>query len=305
MRQHRRQQSPIIKRGIFALTVAILVVHSDTFSTRPTSYLQATKSKYSNTPTRPFENDNFFREAMTSELQMSSLEQDPEESGIKFKEFLSKMRKIKLELPPPPEDQISMVGDIASIFLYSFLDHFMTYLYDDFLNSPSAVNTISAPAALEYFAAATSEISGTPTSSALPVWFDTVSSAPFGIIPLTTSLPLHHHVSYAPIISSAGMASVVLCSTWLACGYMTGAFRFSNTLGSTQRALAVTAVTWFATVMVVTALAYGSDVLVGNMDQLHYTVGLTKADVDFIFDSLSVLLVWRFLWSSIFGSGED
>jgi hypothetical protein len=299
--------------------MALIAVKGTAFTARPASasYMK-TAQHDSMLYTSNSKKHNLFREAtrtptrsrsrsrtLNSELQMSSLEQDPEESDLEFTKLVSKLKEFKLELPPPPEDVFILSGDIAALFLYSFLDHFMASLYDSALNSPDAVNTISAHAALEYFATAATEMSGTPTASTLPVWFDTVSSAPFGIIPLSTALPIHHHVQYAPIISTAGMASVVLCSSWLACGYLTGAFRFSNTLGSTQRALAVTAVTWAGTCMIVVSMAYGSDILMGNIDGLHKTVGLTKADVDYIFDSLSVLLIWRFLWSSFFGSGED
>lgn len=301
MRQ-RRQPLSIRRGGIFIIAMALIAVQGTAFTTGPKCY---TKTLQLDSMTNSIKQNTFQKASQKSALQMSSLEQDPEESGMNLTNLLSKLKQTKLELPPPPEDQIIMSGDIAALFLYSFLDHFVVSLYDSFLNSPDAVNTISAPAALEYFAAATTEISGTPISSTLPVWFDSAVSAPFGIIPLSTALPIHHHVQYAPIIDSAGMASVVLCSTWLACGYLTGAFRFSNTLGSMQRALAVTAVTWTGTCVIVLSLAYGSDMLMGNIDGLHKTVGLTKADADYIFDSLSVLLIWRFLWNSFFGSGDD
>lgn len=48
-------------------------------------------------------------------------------------------------------------------------------------------------------------------------------------------------------------------------------------------------------------IALGSDSLIGSVDCLHKSVGLTKADADYIFDSLSVLLMWRFILSSFLG----
>jgi hypothetical protein len=51
-------------------------------------------------------------------------------------------------------------------------------------------------------------------------------------------------------------------------------------------------------------IAYGSDALVGSVDCLHNSVGITKADADFIFGSLDEVLIWRYILSSFFGSDD-
>jgi hypothetical protein len=212
------------------------------------------------------------------------------------------------KLPPPPEDQLSMIGDISCLFLYSFLDHFVNKVYDKWMNSPNVIDFLSASAAIESSSAASMEyssnlISGSVSSSSLPVWFDLYSSAPFGNIPLSSALPLEHHITYAPAIEAAGMASVLMCCSWLLSGYFTGAFRFKNTIEcSTNHAILVTAKTWIFSSLMMLGIAWFSDSAVGCVDCLHKTVGITKADADYIFDSLSVLLTWRYILSSFFGN---
>jgi len=234
-------------------------------------------------------------------LHLSSLGREPEENETK-----PKIKPwITFKLPPPPEDQLSLSGDVTFIFVYSFLDHMASTLYDSTLSSPTISSAVSALAAIESSAAASLDYTGydSPIDS-LPVWFDALNSAPFGIVPLSAALPIEQRIAYAPAFGSAGLAAVLLTSTWLVCGYFTGAFRFENTLEcSTRRAIGNTAKTCFVTSIVMVGLALGSDHFVGCVDCLHKSVGLTKADTAYIFDSLSVLLLWRFVTSSILGYG--
>jgi hypothetical protein len=98
------------------------------------------------------------------------------------------------------------------------------------------------------------------------------------------------------------MASVLLCSAWFVSGYFTGAFRFKNTMEcSPSKAIVVTGKTWILSSLIMLAIAWGSDSFIGCVDCLHKSVGITKADADYIFDSLSVLLLWRYILSSFFG----
>ena len=232
-------------------------------------------------------------------LLMSSIGQEPEENNP-IKSTLKK-------LPPPPEDQFSIMGDFGCLFLYSFLDHFVNRLYDKWMNSPEIIDLLSPKSAIESSYAAklefsTSILQGDLVSSSLPVWFDSSASAPFGNVPLNSALPLEHHISYAPAISTAGMASVLLCSAWFVSGYFTGAFRFKNTMEcSPSKAIVVTGKTWILSSLIMLAIAWGSDSVIGCVDCLHKSVGITKADADYIFDSLSVLLLWRYILSSFFG----
>lgn len=128
------------------------------------------------------------------------------------------------------------------------------------------------------------------------VWFEAVHAAPFGMIPLSAALPIEHHVNYAPAISTPGMSFVLISSVWLICGYFTGAFLFKNTLYCpTERTVTITSKTWFYTCAIMVAISLGSQYLVGYVDVVKSFsyIGLTKADSDFLFDSLGVVLVWR------------
>jgi len=245
---------------------------------------------------------DYIHQYKTSALPMSSLGKEPEEANLK-----KAMAWFTSKLPPPPEDQLSLAGDIGCLFLYSFLDHYVNKLYDKWMNSPDTIDLLSPAAAIESSSAASLEFTSSLikadfVSTSLPVWFDPYSSAPFGNIPLISALPIEHHITYAPAFETAGMASVLLCSAWMMSGYFTGAFQFKNTLEcSPNKAIVVTAKTWVFTSLIMLALAWGSDSLIGNVDSLHKSVGITKADADFIFDSLSVLMMWRFILSSFFG----
>jgi len=241
-------------------------------------------------------------ERSSSQLNLSSLGREPEDNGIK-----QKIRSwITPKLPPPPEDQISLSGDVATIFMYSFLDHMVSGMYDSTINSPEIFSAGSALVAIESSSAASADFTGYDSAGGgLPVWFDTLNSAPFGIVPLSAALPIEQHTAYAPAFGTAGLSAVLLTSTWLFCGYFTGAFQFKNTLQcSTRHAMNITAKNWFFTAIVMISLALGSDHFVGCVDCLHKSIGLTKADTAYIFDSLSVLLLWRFITSSLLGYGD-
>lgn len=183
-------------------------------------------------------------------------------------------------------------------------------MYDHYLNSPETVITKSAISAIETSAAAQSELSSSfmtnDSGGSLPVWFDPLSSAPYGNVPLNSALPIEHHITYAPAISSAGSASVLLCSIWMLCGYITEVFCFKNTVEcSRSQAILVTTKTWILSSIIMMMIAYTSDILLGSIDSLHKITGLSRVDADFILDSLSVLLVWRFILSSFFGPVND
>jgi len=239
----------------------------------------------------------------SSRRHLSSLGREPEDDEVQ-----QKIRSwIIPKLPPPPEDQISLSGDVATIFIYSFLDHMISGMYDSTINAPEIFSAGSALVAIESSSAASADFTGYDSAGGgLPVWFDTLNSAPFGTVPLSAALPIEQHTIYAPALGTAGLSAVLLTSTWLLCGYFTGAFQFKNTLEcSTRHAMNITAKNWFFTAIVMVSLALGSDHFVGCVDCLHKSIGLTKADITYIFDSLGVLLFWRFITSSILGYGDD
>jgi hypothetical protein len=192
-------------------------------------------------------------------------------------------------LPPSPEDQLTLSGDVFSLFVYSFMDHSINDLYADAIQS-SGVDSVKGLDPLNEFG----------LSGKLPVWFDAMHTMLQKDQLLTLlSVP---HIDYAPALQTAGMASILLTSVWLVCGYLSGAFLFRNTLEChTTRMLWVTGQTWLWTAASMVALALFSDAFCSHV--LHQTTlgGLTKADADYIFDSLTVLITWRFMVSSLLG----
>jgi len=234
-------------------------------------------------------------------LYMSSLGREPKDKEAK--QNLGSW--ITSKLPPAPEDQLTLSGDVAFIFFYSFINHMVSGMYDSAINSPEITSARSALAAIESSSAASAGITGYDSSLAsLPVWFDPLNSAPFGIVPLSAALPIEKHIMYAPALGTAGLSAVLFTSSWLLCGYFTGAFQFKNTLQcSTRHAINNAAKTVLFTSIVMVSLALESDYFVGCHCALHKSVGLTKADITFIFDTLSMLVLWRFMTSSILGYG--
>uniref|UniRef100_A0A7S4J6U1 Uncharacterized protein n=1 Tax=Odontella aurita TaxID=265563 RepID=A0A7S4J6U1_9STRA len=203
-------------------------------------------------------------------------------------------------LPPAPEDQLALSGDIGSLFLYSFLDHSLNDMYVDMINSQDYVVPSTAGAAGSFDGDAAAAAAHTQ----LPVWYDAAHSA-FG--PLTTKVLPVMHAAYAPAISTAGGAAVLLSTAWLVSGYVTGAFLYRNTLEcSTSRALWVAGRTWVIASAIMVAVALFSDQFQGLCDCVRTPSlgGLTNTDGEFIFSSLSVLVAWRYILSSMLGYGE-
>ena len=199
-------------------------------------------------------------------------------------------KQSRFELPPPPEDTLTLAGDIMALFLYSFLDH---KAHDELIDIITNDGVSKAVTELDPF----NEYSIT---TQIPVWFDTVHS-------LTQQDQLlvrlsMEHVGYAPILSSIGMASFVLSTAWLLSGSLNRAFSYSNTLNcDTQRMLFVTGKTWLlSTTMVVLVAMLSAQNSCHCVTQTMPTT-LTKPDADFIFDSLTVLITWRFTISMLMG----
>lgn len=195
----------------------------------------------------------------------------------------------KDRLPPPLEDQLTLSGDIASLFIYSFLDHSMNDLYVETIQNSGVDSAKNLDPTNEYGIAAH-----------IPVWFDHAHTMIQQDQLLTLlSIP---HVNYAPALQTAGMASILMTSCWLFCGWLSGAFLFQNTLEChTTRMLYVTGKTWLMTAASLVFLALASDWM-QTADMVNPPLGgLTKADGDYIFDSLTVLVTWRFMVSMMLG----
>lgn len=217
-------------------------------------------------------------------------------SGLQMGGGKNEGRKFRFEwkdiLPPEPEDQLAMSGDIVALFVYSFLDHF--------LNEMMATALVSGDSATA--AAIDPETATTlAMSTKLPVWWDvTQHTLPASGAPVLPSLG---YVPYSPAISTAGTSAVILVSAWLLSGYFTGAFLYKNTLEcSVRKAVATAGRTWISATVITVGIALASDAWCDCVTNPSLG-GLTKADADFLFGSLSVLTMWRFVLGSILGSG--
>ncbi|CAB9502122.1 FR47-like protein [Seminavis robusta] len=214
-------------------------------------------------------------------------------------------------LPEPPEDQLTLAGDVASLFLYSFMDHFLNDVY---LTSLLKSSDSAAEAAKSL----------DTTSLPLPVWVDSTALGTQTVDHLLLtdlqSRVLPHFST--PLLASAGMASVSLASCWLLAGILHQAFHFRNTLDCpTDRAIAVTGQTWITSSIFLIALTCISQHMAGGAavdiqdvsTSVLMTQGrvltpieewlsvLTRTDIQYIVDSLGVLLTWRFMISFLLG----
>lgn len=223
---------------------------------------------------------------------MSSIPDDDDDFDVELlpRVALNVDELIKSSLPPAPEDQIALTGDILTIFVYSYIDHIVNQLY-------VASASLGASDPMTYI-----DANG---GASLPVWFDPSHLQTFGSNWLSAAG--HHDVPYAPGIATSGLAFVALAASWIFSGYLSGAFLHKNTLECTPSdAMMVTLRTWAATALMVSLLAWGSDAVWGALDGVNALSapargGLTRADCDFIFDSLSVLALWRLMLNYLFG----
>ena len=219
---------------------------------------------------------------------------------------------------PPPQDSIVLSGDILALLVYTYLDHYLNSLVLEAKNT--AITTASADVI-------SNTLLHSPPSSS-------ISSSISSLI-TTPSTDMVSLVPYAPAVAAPGMAFVILASCWVGCGVLSGAFQFSNTRDCDPTwAMIVTLRTWAGTAFLVVLIALLSDATVAGVfhranipmldygtyysDELRHTVlqpyidgrvgdasdprgGLTRADADYIFDSLSVLAFWRLMYNWMLG----
>jgi len=253
------------------------------FTQRPSTIFQNTSTTRNTSLKQQHQNRHFSRK---QHLQMSSI---PEEDDYHPPPIKSQfLEPIKEALPPLPEDPTALSGDVLALFVYSYLDH--------------TIHDICAEAARmdigEYLTAVNSA-----NAPSLPVWFDVTHINEFGHW-LADSSSI---TSYAPVIASGGLAFVVMASCWILSGYFSGAFLMKNTLDCDgKNAMLVTGKTWVVMAVLMVGLALGSDALWGQLDTIRPLSdpargGLTKADADYIFDSLSVLAFWRWMFNYLLG----
>lgn len=231
-----------------------------------------------------------------SALRMSSIPDDKDDVNFsppsQLNKHLDDENKLKFSLPPAPEDLIALTGDVVSLFVYSYMDHMTNEIYADTAAKMDVADLVAYDPAVN------------PTVS-LPVWFDPDHLQTFG----SNWLARAAEVPYAPVIAHSGLAFVTISTCWLLVGhFFTGAFMNANTLGCKgDKAMMVTLKTWAGTALLMILLAWGSDALWGMLDENFNALsapargGLTKVDADFIFDSLSVLAWWRFMFNWLLG----
>eukprot|EP00586_Coscinodiscus_wailesii_P019238 CAMPEP_0172495376 /NCGR_PEP_ID=MMETSP1066-20121228/69025_1 /TAXON_ID=671091 /ORGANISM="Coscinodiscus wailesii, Strain CCMP2513" /LENGTH=224 /DNA_ID=CAMNT_0013266999 /DNA_START=430 /DNA_END=1104 /DNA_ORIENTATION=+ len=216
---------------------------------------------------------------------MSSIPNDNDAETPKKPSLLKRIQRLKLRdrLPPFPENEIILYGDIIALFVYAFLDHF-------------AASSLSEESTIASFTSSS-------TSFLVPVWSDASQhNAGVSLISkmmteqrdaLISSSFVPMAVHYSPCLAPAGVAAVLFGACWLVAGYFNGAFEYKNTfMCKPDQALIVTGRTWvmFASMMV--GLALLSDNLFCGCNKLG---GLSQSDAAFIFDSLTVLITWRFM----------
>jgi hypothetical protein len=114
---------------------------------------------------------------------------------------------------------------------------------------------------------------------------------------------------WGPLFSTAGSASVALCTCWLIAGWWHRAFLFQHSLDcDTSEALQKTVSTWISMAVLMCGLTYGSNALVSHVPFLQSWLGcancrgdylFTKADAMFLVDSSTVLIAWRYMANSM------
>ncbi|VEU37615.1 unnamed protein product [Pseudo-nitzschia multistriata] len=219
--------------------------------------------------------------------------------------MLGNLKKKYWKLPPAPEDQFIMTGDIFTLFLYAFTSHSINdaivggLLEDPSLTIPEAVRELDP---LQ-----------TVVKLQTPVWVDLASNpnVPFGnpsvdhALEVTARESLMNH--WGILLSTEGSACVALCTCWLVAGYLHRSFSFDNsTYCGGDKALTKTVETWATAALLLAWCAAGAEGLAGHFPALQALVCgqchppsqvvLTQSDLLFVVDSLTVLIAWR--WSA-------
>jgi len=228
----------------------------------------------------------------TSVLLMSSIPEDEDNFNKPFFNFPTidiKDLLVDFKLPPPPEDHFALSGDIAVLFVYSYVDHIINAIFQQasHMDLPQLVTATLDP---HRFAP-------------VPAWFDPYQITEHGHWLIRNSV----ENPYSPAIAASGLAFVSISFCWIVCGYFTRAFQMRNTLEcDTSDALLVVGRTWAFTTLLMVGLVWGSDHLWHQIDLIRPQSagargGMTRSDADFIFDSLTVLAFWRLLYNSMLG----
>jgi len=192
----------------------------------------------------------------------------PSDSNNNAVSNLARNFKDRLKLPPAPEDQFIMTGDIAILFLYVFTSHSINdsvvkgLLDNPHMTIPEAVTELDPFHDL--------------VSLQHPVWVDLASNpnVPFGNPALERALEVSARESlmnhWGPLLSTEGSACVALCTCWLIAGWFHRAFMFdTTTYCASDHALTKTLQTWLTSALLLAVCATGTDWLVGHVPALE------------------------------------
>ncbi|KAK1748565.1 hypothetical protein QTG54_000504 [Skeletonema marinoi] len=236
--------------------------------------------------------DSLAEKPSSTALFMSSIPEDDDNFNLPFFNLPNLNMKDMFEdikLPPPPEDHFALSGDIVVLFVYTYVDHIINSVFYEasHMDLPHLVTATLDPHSF----------------APVPVWFDPYQITEHGhwLIRNTVENP------YSPATAASGLAFVSISFCWIVCGYFTQAFQLRNTLEcDTSDALLVSLRTWAFTALLMVGLAFGSDYLWHQIDLIHPQSpaargGMTTADADFIFDSLTTIAFWRMLYNALLG----
>lgn len=250
------------------------------------------------------------------------------------KEFRDRSFLKKFKLPPPPEDQFVMTGDIAFLFFYAYTSHSINdSMVRDLLDDPR----MTIPEVVKVL-----DPSHEILNLQLPVWVDLTSNPniPFGNPAVNKAFEVSARETlmshWGPLLSTEGSTCVALCTCWLIAGWLHRSFLFDySTYCGPERVLTKTVETWLTMALLLAIFATGTDWLVGHfpalqsllcvtcnsaenasssaMGEFHAAMAttdpllpvklpmmsvfsLTQSDVIFVVDSLMILIAWR--WSA-------
>ena len=241
----------------------------------------------------------------TSRLFLSDI---PRMEDGKKKKKKSKLFDWKSYLPPPPEDQLILTGDLSVLLLYAFSSHFVNnFVVESVLSTSDSIQD----------ALTTLDPMGdlVATAQHTPVWVDQSSPELINsIMTMNVQQTLYNH--WGPLYSSAGSAYVAICFSWLLAGWFHQAFLLKNSLDcDTSKTLWKTMETWITMAMIMCLLSLTSNTIVDHFPILkewlgcstcwmqHYgddfTSCLTKDDTIFIIDSATILISWRFMANTV------
>jgi hypothetical protein len=232
-------------------------------------------------------------------------------------------------IPPPPEDQFIMTGDICVLFFYAFTSHSLNDLIVNSMLQRNDMTVLQVVHSLDPM--------GEVVNTQIPSWVQTQNQlAVDHVLSVNAQETLLNH--WGPLFSTEGSACVALCTCWLIAGWFHRAFLFQNSVDcSTEQALRKTVETWVSTCIMIVALAMAANAIVEHIPALQTLLcvqcaaakaaangatgmdgtvdassgemllgtaatttssvlaALTKADTMFIVDSMSVLIAWRFM----------